>query len=455
MLLQNENASMQKSISEKDMANNVLQKELQDKSEVDHEGQKQEELQAQKKRYEAKVREIHDTLTTKYKAKVEECIGKWKVDIEDKEKKHKEEQLFTEKQINDYKKFAKNSEDKYSMAKKKLEDVVSKMDEMASALKDSEAENSKLKKMLTIAEVKIAELESKPSSDKLHYENQQLQKEIKRLKCESRSLQVQCSAADTKLRELQKQNSKSASNLSLKSNKKDSEGFTMPMSTKHTPGRTRASRTQSEVTMPRRPPQGSGAIFKMDEEDGEMFSSSYLTDLKAGVCTVNNGNGHRISELARRNTMQPAHLKSSYPAETQFRPATEFTDDDLRLGKIQQSLSNMSVDSPAMNTRRQSSVRLSISDGLRSIASRKPVLLETPPQPSGLRPRKRPSMTTSHQEEIENNVVKKPRKELSYSKPGPPTPARKHNRSANSSLNTSGKSNQSIITTGSSSVVRV
>jgi len=176
MLLQKENASMQKSISEKDMANNVLQKELQDKSEVDHEGQKQEELQAQKKRYEAKVREIHDTLTTKYKAKVEECIGKWKVDIEDKEKKHKEEQLFMEKQINDYKKFAKNSEDKYSMAKKKLEDVVSKMDEVASASKVSEAEISKLKKLLTIAEVKIAELESKPSSDKLLYENQQKRK---------------------------------------------------------------------------------------------------------------------------------------------------------------------------------------------------------------------------------------------------------------------------------------
>ena len=452
MLLQKENASMQKDISAKDSANNLLQKELEDKSGVDHEGQKQEELQAQKTRYEAKVREIHDTLTTKYKAKVEECIEKWKADIKDKEKKHKEEQLFMEKQINDYKKFAKNSEDKYSLAKKKLEDVVSKMDEVASALKNAESENSHLKKRLTIQEVKIAELESKPSSDKLLYENQQLQKEIKRLKSESRSLQVQCSAADTKLRELQKtttSNSKSASNLTLKSSsKKDSEGFTMP-STKHTPGRTRASRTQSEVTMPRRPPQGSGAIFKMDEEDGEMFSSSYLTDLKAGVCAVN-GNG-RISELARRNTMQPAHLKSSYPAETQFRPATEFTDDDLRLGKIQQSLSNMSVtsgvDSPAMNTRRQSSVRLSISDGLRSIASRKPVLLETPPQPSGLRPRKRPSMTA--QQEVENDVAKKPRKELSYSKPGPPTPARKHNRSANSSLNTSGKSNQSIITTGS------
>ena len=86
----------------------------------------------------------------------------------------------------------------------------------------------------------------------------------------------------------------------------------MPMSTKNTPGRTRSSRTQSEVTMPRRPPQGSGAIFRMDDEAGEMFSNSYLSDLKDGVCLVDN-NSSRISELARRNTMQPAHLKARGP----------------------------------------------------------------------------------------------------------------------------------------------
>merc|ERR1711976_538369 len=93
------------------------------------------------------------------------------------------------------------------------------MDEMASALKETEAENSKFKKNVTILEVKVAELESKPSSQKLLYENQHLQKEIKRLKSESRSLQVQCTAADNKLRELQKSSSKSTSTLPLKTKK--------------------------------------------------------------------------------------------------------------------------------------------------------------------------------------------------------------------------------------------
>ena len=88
-----------------------------------------------------------------------------------------------------------------------------------------------------------------------------------------------------------------------------------------------------------------------------------------------------------------------------------------------------------------------------------PFLLETPPQPSGLRPRKRPSLSQS--QNIFDNVnfehahlTKKPRKDISYySKPGPATPASKRqNRSINNSLNKSSASNQSVLTTGSNDV---
>ena len=223
-----------------------------------------------------------------------------------------------------------------------------------------------------------------------------------------------------------------------------------------------------------------------------MFSNSYLSDLKAGRCTIGDNAG-RISELARRNTMQPAHLKSTYPAETQFRPEVEFTDDALRHGNIQKltdTTSNLSLDSPSFNTRRQSSIRMNISSrkSLRAQSSPPPVVDDivwkntakketkpiaaedkpkTPPKPlkpiafeispavpKGVRgPRKRQSMTTADVENTTAELPKRTRKELSYSKPGPPTPARRHNRSNNSSLNTSAKSlaslNQSILTTGS------
>jgi hypothetical protein len=81
-------------------------------------------------------------------------------------------------------------------------------------------------------------------------------------------------------------------------------------------GRSKVGRTQSEASIPRRPPSGVGSLFSTDDEAGEMFSSVFLNDLKEGRCT--NVADTRISELARRNSMVPAHLKSSYPAETQF-----------------------------------------------------------------------------------------------------------------------------------------
>ncbi len=439
----------------------------------------QEELRSQKSRYEAKVKSISDQITSKYKAKIEECIEKWNNDISDKDAKMAKERSDYEKRLQDYKANRNNFEERYELAKKKLGDLSSALNETSSELKTKESENAQFKKKLTLMEVKVAEMEAN-RSDRLNLENQQLQQEVKKLSSQNRSLQVQFNAADARIRELQRP-SKSTSSLPSRNRHEDKQPsanesglFKMPSSVKNTPGRTRASRTQSEVSMARRPPQGSGACFKMDEEAGEIFSSSYLTDLQAGRCDLDHTG--RMSELARRNTLQPAHLKSSYPAETQFRPLHEFADDDLRSGKIKElsdATANMSMDSPAMNTRRQSSVRLSISsitsahrkaestplnDHRLPSPPSKPRNVPAPikfeispfkPAAAGLRQRKRASLSKT---DVENADVKRARKELSYSKPGPPTPARRHNRSGNTSLNTSGKSvasNTSILTTGS------
>jgi hypothetical protein len=59
---------------------------------------------------------------------------------------------------------------------------------------------------------------------------------------------------------------------------------------------------------------GAGSLFWTDDEAGEMFSSSYLSDLKEGrLSTTGVDDSGRLSELSRRNSMVPLHLKSSYP----------------------------------------------------------------------------------------------------------------------------------------------
>ena len=83
----------------------------------------------------------------------------------------------------------------------------------------------------------------------------------------------------------------------------------------NTPGRSKTGRTVSDSRMnttanrSMRPPAGAGNFFSCDEEAGEMFSNSYLMDLKSGSCDVDSSD--RISELARRNTLCPPHLKAS------------------------------------------------------------------------------------------------------------------------------------------------
>lgn len=241
----------------------------------------------------------------------------------------------------------------------------------------------------------------------------------------------------------------------------------------NTPGRCKPGRTQSEVAMGRRPPAGYGSMVLMDDEAGEMFSSSYLSDAKSGRCELNSTGG-RISELSRRNSMYPAHLQSSYPAETQFYAAKQFNDDDLRSGRLSdvhnlaEKTSQMRVDSPASNTRSRTRITgnpesdinspnpLPVTVGgrkRRSEAHQNPPNNPFASRNSVLRSSSRSSNSSMVSNDSSLNGVsalKKPKMALTtgYSKPGPPTPALKGKRGLHTSFGshdgTMDRSNRSI-----------
>ena len=172
-----------------------------------------------------------------------------------------------------------------------------------------------------------------------------------------------------------------------------------------------------------------GAINGMRINDNVI--TNWLWRVCVGLCNVESSSQRRMSELHRRNTLQPPHMRSAYPTEMNDErlrktninlvvveePETSTSEDHVQ--QLARATSQLSMHTPpAMNTRKRRSSLWNQADNDTPVVARKrrsfeaDISLETEDS--------RLSISS-------NSAERKKRREptlTSYKRPGPPTPAR-------------------------------